>query len=421
MADGVTKRVAYVVRSWPRLSQTFVLNEALAVERLGTELEIFSMVRSGEALVQRQVSTLAAPVHYLDEAAERAWSVRAAEHLALARARPLRHLATLGTAAARPGLAGGYSTSSSLGCFASAVAVADALHEKARRGEAVGHLHAHFAHDPTLVAFLVHRLTGIPFSFTAHARDLYGVPAPALVARAREASAVVTCAAANVEYLRSVLPESLHPRIVLVHHGVDLEAFAPPETPPANPVPRIVSIGRLVEKKGFADLLAALARAKAAGAAFRCDVYGEGPLQPDLERHRQELGLAGDVTFAGARAQHELVAELRGADLFALTPFVAADGDRDGVPNVVAEAMACGLPVVSTAVGGIPELVRHDVNGLLAPARDVGTVAANLLRLLNEPGTRARLGRVARSTVEEEFDLRTAAARLVSVFVGEGR
>lgn len=420
MGDVMNKRVAYVVRSWPRLSQTFVLNEALAVERLGTELEIFSMVRSGEALVQRQVSTLAAPVRYLDEAAERPWSVRAGEHLALARARPLHHLATAATAAARPGLAAGYSTSSSLGCFAAAVVVAAALREKERKGEAVGHFHAHFAHDPALVALLVHRLTGIPFSFTAHARDLYGVPAPALVARAREASAVVTCAAANVEYLRSVLPDSLHARVMLVRHGVDLEVFAPPEAPPANPVPRIVSIGRLVEKKGFADLLAALARAKAAGGAFRCDVYGEGPLQAGLERHRQELGLSGEVNFAGARGQHELVAELRSADLFALTPFVAADGDRDGVPNVVGEAMACGLPVVSTAVGGIPELVRHEVNGLLAPPRDVAATAANLLRLLQEPDTRARLGRVARSTVEAEFDLRSAAGRLVTVFAGEG-
>jgi glycosyltransferase involved in cell wall biosynthesis len=420
VGDVMNKRVAYVVRSWPRLSQTFVLNEALAVERLGTELEIFSMVRSGEVLVQRQASTLAAPVRYLDEAAERPWSVRAGEHLALARARPLHHLATVATAAARPGLAAGYSTSSSLGCLAAAVVVAAALRDKERKGEPVGHLHAHFAHDPALVALLVHRLTGIPFSFTAHARDLYGVPAPALVARAREASRVVTCAAANVEYLRSVLPDNLHPRVMLVRHGVDLDVFVPPETPPANPVPRLVSIGRLVEKKGFADLLAALARAKAAGAAFRCDVYGEGPLQADLERHRQELGLTGEVTFAGARGQHELVAELRSADLFALTPFVAADGDRDGVPNVVGEAMACGLPVVSTAVGGIPELVRHGVNGLLAPPRDVAATAANLLRLLQEPDTRARLGRMARSTVEAEFDLRSAAGRLVSVFAREG-
>ena len=415
----VNKRVAYLVRSWPRLSQTFVLNEALAVERLGTELEVFSMVHSGEALVQRQVSDLAAPVRYLDDARARPWPVRAREHLALARARPGRYLAALATAAARPGLASGYSTSSTLGCFASAVAVATVLDEKERKGEGVGHLHAHFAHDPTLVALFVHRLTGVPFSFTAHARDLYGVPAPALVVRAREASAVVTCCAANVEYLRSVLPEDVAGRVLLVHHGVDLVAFVPDEGHVPGPVPRVVSIGRLVEKKGFGDLLEALARAKAAGAAFRCDVYGDGPLQGELERRRDELGLAGQVVFAGARAQHELVSELQRGDLFALTPFVAPDGDRDGVPNVVAEAMACGLPVVSTEVGGIPEIVRHGENGLLAAPREVEQIASNLVLLLGEPHTRRRLGRAARATVENEFDLRSAAGRLVSVFGGE--
>jgi len=413
-------RVAYVVRSWPRLSQTFVLNEVLALERSGLELDVFAMVPAGEDLVQPGAATVAKPVRYLDAAARRPLVTRLAEHQGVLTSAPGAYLRTRLLATTRPDLADGYANATTRECFDAAVHLAAVFADEARQGRPVAHLHAHFAHDPALVAFLVHRLTGMPFSFTAHARDLYGVPPAALAERAVEAAAVVTCCSPNAAYLRGALPEALHERVHVIHHGVDVETFSPPADRPPTTVPRVVSVGRLVEKKGFADLLDACARVAGDGRAFTLDVYGEGPLLGVLEARRDELGLTERVTFAGARVQADLLAELGAADLFALTPFVTDDGDRDGVPNVLVEAMACGLPVVTTDAGGITDLVADGENGIVATPHDVENIASALARLVDSADERRRLGAAARQTVEDRFDLRGAAARLERLFAGAG-
>jgi glycosyltransferase involved in cell wall biosynthesis len=405
-------RIAYIVRSWPRLSQTFILNEVLALERLGCELSIFALCWSGESLVQEEVAHVRAPVGSLRAA-------RARDHAVVAGAAARPYARSLIMARRRPELAAGYSTSSTAACFAQAVSLAAAIERERRRGRPIGHLHAHFAHDPALVALFTHRLTGVPFSFTAHARDLYGVPAGALAARAQEASAIVTCCQANAAHLRAVLPEPVRARVHLVHHGVDLDTFTAAPRPLRSEVPLVLSVGRLVEKKGFPDLIRACAKLKSTGRRFRCAVHGNGPQREELVRLRDGLGLAADVTFAGEHSQRELVSEFQRADVFALTPHVTDDGDRDGVPNVVAEAMACAVPVVSTSVGGVPDLVRHGVNGLLAAPHDVDAIAGHLAALLVDAPRRRLLGRAARRTVEETFDLRASARQLARLFAGE--
>jgi len=171
-----------------------------------------------------------------------------------------------------------------------------------------------------------------------------------------------------------------------------------------------------VEKKGFPDLIAACAQLKQAGHRFSCTIYGEGPLRVKLSALIELLDAADCVTLAGERSQQELIPIFQRAELFALAPFVADDGDRDGIPNVLVEAMACGLPVVSTAVAGIPELVRHDENGLLAPRRDVPALAGALAALLGDRERRARMGDAARKTAVEHFDLRAAAHEIAALF-----
>lgn len=409
----MSPRVAYVVRSWPRLSQTFVLNEVLALERLGCELSIFAMVRSGEEVVQPQLAQVRAPVRYLDEEpGDGAWAGAFAT-------RPFGAARAWATAHGRPGLGDGYANVSPATCLRLATRLAAAVRRSSADGLPIGHIHAHFAHDPALVAMFAHRLTGLPYSFTAHARDLYGVPPRALVARARAATAVVTCCQANVDYLHAHLPARLRSRVRLIHHGVDLSAFAPAEaTDPATPL--IVSVGRLVEKKGFADLLSALSLVRRRGGRFRAVIFGDGPLRDALEAQRRQLGLEDVLELAGQRRQDEVAAELRRAQLFALTPFVAPDGDRDGVPNVLAEAMASGLAVVTTPVGGIEDLVCHGENGLLAPPHDVEAIADAIGHLLADPARRDALGAAARRTVEAAFDVEAAAGRLTNVFASAG-
>jgi glycosyltransferase involved in cell wall biosynthesis len=408
----------YLVRSWPRLSQTFIVNEILAQERLGTELEIYSLTRSDERLVQPQVRAVRATVQYLDEPRPRE---RRADHALVARAAPPAYLRTGLFAAFHPELAAGYATCSTLKCFAHAVRLAAAVERSRRAGSPVVHLHAHFAHDPGLVAQLTHRLTGVPFSITAHARDLYQIPPASLRARTRAAQALVTCSEANVEYIRSMLPVRDRARLRLIHHGVELDRFTPRRPYRTGPL-EIVSVGRLVEKKGFPDLVRAChalrTRLREPYSAFRLRIYGDGPMRAELIALRDHLGLQDVVEFAGECDGDEVMGAYRRADIFALTPCVTADGDRDGVPNVIVEAMACGLPVVATDAGGVGEIVHHGVNGLLSAPHDVGTIAGHLAELVTDASRRRLLGDAGRRTVQERFDVESAARELRLLFRG---
>jgi glycosyltransferase involved in cell wall biosynthesis len=410
----VPGQVIYLVRSWPRMTQTFVLDEVLAVERLGTPLAIYSLVRSPEPIVQPEVMQVRAPVRFLDVRPPAARLLRA--HGVVLAAAPVRYLRTLLLVLTRPRLASGYATCSATRCFAHAVRVAADVGSMRRAGSPPRHLHAHFAHDPALVAMLVHRLTGLPYSLTAHARDLYQIPPESLRARVSYATAAITCCQANADYMTSVLPSRSAGRVRVVHHGVELDRFpAKVARGPEGPL-ALLSVGRLVEKKGLADLLQACARLAASGREFTCQILGDGPMRDPLLQLRDQLGLAHRVELPGARPRHEILAALRASDIFVLTPYVPADGDRDGIPNVLVEAMACGLPVVSTAAGGVTELVQHDHNGLVAQPRDVEEIARQLDRLLLDADLRHRLGTAGRRTVEAGYDVDAAARALTTLF-----
>ena len=401
-------RVMYLTRSWPRLSQTFIVNEVLALERLGVDLDLWAMAPSGERVRQPQVARVRAAVSHPAPVAS------AADHTLVAGLAPQQYAATARLARERPELSSGYANATTTECFEVAVQLAARMARSEADGTRVTHLHAHFAHDPALVALLVHLLTGVGYSITAHARDLYQIPRASLVARVAASTSVLTCCAANVDYLAAQLdPESMG-KVRVIHHGIDLDQFVPGE-PREDPVVRIVTIGRLVEKKGFPDLLQACARLRGV-APFHLTVFGDGPLRGELEAVCRDLRLDGAVTFAGERDSAAVVDALRDADVFALTPFVTADGDRDGVPNVVVEALAAGLPVVATDVGGVAEAVVHGRNGLLAPAHDVAAVAEHLASLLRDPPRRRMMGARARETAERAFDVNRAAEQLVQVF-----
>ena len=214
-------RVMYLTRSWPRLSQTFIVNEVLALERLGVDLDITAMVPSGELVRQPQVERVRAAVSFPSPVARRR------DHALLTEREPQRYAATARFAHDNPELSSGYANATTAECFEHAVQLAARQLRLELDGIRVAHLHAHFAHDPALVALLVHHLTGIPYSVTAHARDLYQIPERSLRARAESATGVLTCCRANVEFLTAHLDPATVDKVHVIHHGIDLEQFVP--------------------------------------------------------------------------------------------------------------------------------------------------------------------------------------------------
>lgn len=298
----------------------------LALERRGLDLVLFSLVRSGEDVVQPQVADVRAPVHYLDGTRGGADVRRLLSWFAIA---PMRTFLVLVHCLLHPRMAARYGECSTRQCLGHALRIAATIVDLRAAGDEPVRVHAHFAHDPALVGMLVARLTGLPFSFTAHARDLYELPGAGLIARAREATAVVTCCEVNARHLESVVPHQDRPPIVVVHHGVDLQRFSPASPADATP-PLLVSVGRLVEKKGFTDLLRALREMKHRGVPFHARISGDGPLYGELARLRDTLGLTTDVELGGAEDSDAVLAALHRGSVFALTPRELPRGDGTG-------------------------------------------------------------------------------------------
>jgi len=388
------------------------------LEKIGVSIQIFAMINPHEKVVQMQVDQIRAPVQYMDIVQTRVfWSV-IQEHLEVARRHLRGYLRSLFYVAVNPTIDKGYTASNRWSCFLQSVQLVRLILRAPPSGRKIDHLHAHFAHDPALIAYLVHCIAGVPFSFTAHARDLYQIDKKVLVDRIRRATAVITCCRTNLEYLYQVDP-SQRSKLSLIYHGVNLRDFHPISNPTAyfaSTDRLILSVGRLVEKKGFQDLFEALFLVKKEGERFQCAIYGDGPLRQQLQEWIEDHGMNDDIRLCGDRTQQELIAIFQTVTLFTLTPVQTEDGDRDGIPNVLLEAMAVGLPVITTAVAGIPELVENNQNGLLYSPHDVEGISSGIIELLKDADKRSQLGRAASKKISEQFDITQSADRLKALF-----
>lgn len=274
----------------------------------------------------------------------------------------------------------------------------------------IGHVHAHFAGLAARTAYWLQRYYGIGYSFTAHANDVFCAPDPDLPVPldelVRRAKFVVTVSDFSAAQLRERFPLAAR-KIFRVYNGIDTGAF-PQARPAANP-PRIVSVGRYIEKKGFGDLIAACGMLRDRGVEFECQIVGEGPLESELAAAIDRADLRGRVELTGPKSISEVAALLGTARVFALACVEEAGGGMDNLPTVIAEAMAAGLPVVSTTLAGVPEMVVDGKTGLLVPPRLPEQLADALERLLANPGLARQFGRRGRRRARKLFEVRNTA------------
>jgi len=395
--------VGYVVSTWPRLSQTFVVSEILALERAGMRLEIFSVKRPEPEPVHDGVARVRAPVSYLTFHGR--WKAILSANLVQLRRQPRRYLRLLV-------LALSYRSVGVLRHVLRAAYLADLL-----RDHGIVRQHAHFATAPTLVAMFASEMTGVPYSFTAHARDIYVDTRPALLRRQIErARVVVTISEYNRRYL-SDISAGANGKVRCIYNGLDLREFTVGAAEPAGRgTPVVLTVGRLVEKKGLADLVGAVAVLRERGRAVSVEIIGSGPLRGELESLIVRSQLSGTVRLLGAQAPQSVRAAYRRATVFALPCVVTAEGDRDGIPTVLLEAMASGVPVISTPVSGVSELIDSRRNGILVEPGQPIALADALEELLEDAGLRKRLARAGRITVEDRFSIDRSAGELIALF-----
>lgn len=418
-SPGGAKTIGYLTKRFPRLSETFILDEILGLESAGIPLRLFAIADPGEAVIQTDVSRVASPVGYLHTGRGRGAAARdqlrfLRSHGILLRQRPMRWCAVVAH------IARSRRHVSTVRHFLEAGALAVELEQAGAT-----HVHAAFAHGPASVAHFVHLLTGMPFSFAAHAKDLY-LSSPDILARKVAASSfVLVCSSSAAAELTRVVESHWDPavraqagRILLAPHGVDTDRFVPGPQPSSPGPLRILTVGRLVPKKGFSVLLDALAELMAAGIDFECRIVGGGPLKTELSEQSDRLGLTPKVSFSGALPQSGIVAHYQWASTFVQASVITPDGDRDGIPNSVMEAMASGLAVLASAVAGIPEVVHHRSTGLLVPPGDAAALAAALRGLGSDPALRLALGSQARRYAVEHLSRRAClepvAARMLA-------
>jgi len=402
------RRVAYVIRMFPQLSETFVANEILSLERLGMPLEIFSYRRPSSPVPHECVRQIKAPITYLPDPLYRHPLALAAANSRILLRESARYSSTI-RFLARDLFAD--HEPYTWRRFQHAVALAAIL-----KGNGIDHLHGHFAHAATRVTMLASMMTGLRFSFSAHAKDIYTSNPQVLRKKIEAAEFVMTCTKANQDYLRSLVPEAYRARIKLGYHGVDVGKWTNHELTPSTDPPLILSVGRLVEKKGFEHLLRACDALRRDGGKFRCRIVGDGPQKQMLRTMIAELDLGDVVTLTDGCSQETLIDHYREATVFALPCQVMENGDRDGIPNVLLEAMAVGVPVITSGVSGIPEIIRDGHNGVLVQQRDCDALAAGLGRMLRDGELRGRLALSARDTVMQEFDSSVSGRKLAHLF-----
>lgn len=396
--------VAYVMSRFPKLTETFVLAELDAMDRAGVRIELHPLLHQTGEPVQPAAARWVERAHYLPFLSPAI--LRTQWRFLRDRRRRRRYLAAFfdmirGTWRSPNFLLGG------LGIFPKVAHASLAMVD-----EGVDHVHCHFANHPALAGWLIHRLVGIPYSFTAHGSDLH-VDRTMLPTKVAEAAFVVTISSDNRRAIESAAGDAADGKVDVIHCGIDPAAFHPASRSGSARL-RIVAVGTLHEVKGQVHLIDACRLLAERDVAFSCRFIGDGPDRAALTDRIEAAGLADRVTLAGRLTSDEVAVTLAESDVLVAPSVPTRSGKREGIPVVLMEAMGSGLPVVASRLSGIPELVTDDVDGILVPPGDPAALADALARLAADSDLRGRLGAAGRETVLRDFDVDRNAATLAS-------
>lgn len=406
------RRIAIVLKGYPRLSETFIAQEILGLERAGLDLALVALRRPTDTKRHPVHDEIKAPVLYLPEYLhDEPLRVFKALLKCLPRAGFWKALAAVARDFFKD------RTRNRIRRFGQAAVLAAELPDR------VGWLHAHFIHTPASATAYASMIADIPWTCSAHAKDIWTSPDWELARKLTGNRWTVTCTRTGYEHLRVLGGPDAH--VHLSYHGLDLARFGHFDgghshrdgSDPADPV-RIVSVGRAVPKKGYDILLKALARLPG-DLNWRFDHIGDGEVIRALKAEAELLGIADRLVWRGAMDQKDVLATYRTADIFALACRITADGDRDGLPNVIVEACSQGLVCVSTTISGVPELLTDGINGRLVPPEDPEALSIVLNELIRDPARRHALGAAAEARVRADFDFHTSIRQLVSLFEAE--
>ena len=402
------KAVIYVTGSLPSLTSTFIYREIIALERLGVSVSIVSMNTPPDEEISSDIRSFITRTIYLDQIGFGTKLLGMARTLAVHPIPSLHTLKSFLRSVPRKGLRDWARLSYHFieGAFLCAKL----------RGDPATHIHAHFVAGPSSIAMYLGGFSGIPFSFTMHGSLIYKDPI-GLSEKLRTCKLAVSISEYHAGYVIRTYGEEYRKKIHIVRCGLLMEQFPQPQPRPAEDRPlRILAVGRLIEVKGFDYLLRACAEFKTKGGEFSCTIVGDGPQMGSLTALSEELGIANQVSFEGAKRQEELGQYFASADVFCLPCVIGSDGSMDGIPVVLMEAMAWQLPVITSRVAGIPELVDHLQTGILVEPKDFKAICAGFEYLRDERNDITKLGEAGRSKVSEEFNQAISAERLATLF-----
>lgn len=396
--------LTYIIGTYPGLTTTFIDREIRALQQQEVRVRIIS-IRKPHTILSSDQTELQKITSYLIPTA---WLKFVVAHLRFAFQKPNVYFGVLLELlnSPHPDFTARLKTFLH---FATGVYAAQLISE-----QPCDHLHAHFVDRASTVALVAGRLLNIPYSVTAHANDIYLNPI-LLPLKLSHASFVATCTEYNRQHLQKVI--HLNGKLHCLYHGLDLESYPPSASHEMDLIPTIISVGQLKEKKGFQYLLQACQILKSKDYVFNCQIIGEGNLRPELERQIHEFSLQDFVTLRGALPHESVIEEYQHSTLFVLPCITGSDGDRDGIPNVILEAMAMQLPVISTQHSGIPEVIKNGINGVLVPPADADKLAYAIATLIDDPFMRTRLGKFGRRTVMERFSSMQNARLLLNQMV----